>query len=68
VSLALAFVPNEPLRLEVAEDREDGRIREVGGEAVADLGHGGGTGLPQDTHHIELAIAELGHGWLLLRG
>src|SRR5215218_5753854 len=60
VRLAFPFVPNESLRLEIPQDREDGRVGEVGGKAIADFGHGGRAGGPENAHDVELAVAEFG--------
>src|SRR5436853_4937294 len=63
----LADVADVALLLESAQHGEDSRVREVVAESLANFGNGGRPGVPQDVHHVELAVGEgNGHGRLHL--
>ena len=65
--LSLGGVVHEFLRLEIAEDRQHRRVREVRGQLVAHFRDRSRSEIPQHTHHVELAIAqdEIVHGILV---
>src|SRR5207253_9908289 len=58
VRAAVFGVTHVSLLLERTEDGEDGRVGEVVGNPLANLGDGGRPHVPQHAHHVELSIGE----------
>src|SRR3954463_8187595 len=58
VCLAFDLVSNEALRLEFAEDGQDGGVREVCGKFLPHFGHCSVAQLPEDRHDVKLAVTK----------